>query len=317
MKIIHGAKNFSYIKEQKSLAIALGNFDGLHLAHKKIIDKAREIARSEDLKCAVFLLDPHPVKILFPKSNLLLLSTIKERAEMLAKWGVDYLIVEDFTPEFSGLSPYNFVRNYLVGLLNVGEIIIGYDYSFGFRGQGTSHDLLRWGEKLGYEVEIVPPVMLGGEIVSSSLIRDLVSKGDVTSAAVFLGDYFALTGRVVHGEGRGRSLGYPTANLKIPPGLLIPENSVYLTLATWGGKRFFSLTNIGKKPTFAEGNEISVEVYLMDFSGDLYGEELTLAFLNKIRSEKHFSEAGLLIKQIQSDEKRARKLIAEEYAKMV
>lgn len=317
MKIIHGAANFQYIKNRPALAIALGNFDGLHIAHKKIVDRTREIARAKNLKCAIFLLDPHPASVLFPQSDLFLLSTVAERAEKLDKWGMDYLIIEDFTPEFSMLSPYSFVKDYLAGFLNVSEIIVGYDYSFGARGQGTPNELLKWSEELGYNVEIMPPVMLGSEVVSSSLIRELILKGEVKGASVYLGDYFTRTGRVVHGDGRGRHLGYPTANLETPPGLIIPGNGVYLTLAEWKGKQYFSLTNIGSKPTFMQGNEIVVEVYLMDFSGNLYGEELTLKFLNKIRKEKYFSEVCFLIRQIKDDEKRARELIAEEYAKIL
>ena len=265
----------------------------------------------------LFSSDPHPAKVLFPHSDLLLLSTVKERAKKLAEWGTDYLIIEEFTPEFASLSPYSFVKDYLARLLNVSTIIIGYDYSFGSKGQGTPNELLRWSGQFGYNVEIIPPVMIGNEVVSSSLIRELVSKGEVANVAAYLGDYFTRTGQVVHGEGRGRHLGYPTANLEIPPGLLIPGNGVYLTLAVWGEKIFFSLTNIGKKPTFSQSNEVVIEVYLMDFSGDLYGEELTLKFLNKIRREKYFSEVGFLIKQIQADEKRARELITEEYANIL
>lgn len=317
MKIIHGAANFQYIKDRPALAIALGNFDGLHIAHKRIIDKTREIAKAKNLKCAAFLLDPHPVKVLFPQSDLFLLSSVAERAEKLDKWGVDYLIIEDFTPEFSALSPHSFVKDYLAGFLNVSEIIVGYDYSFGFQGQGTPKELLRWSEEFGYHVEIMPPVALGSEVVSSSLIRELILQGEVKAASVYLGDYFSRTGTVVHGEGRGRHLGYPTANLKTPPGLLLPGNGVYLTLAEWKGKTYFSLTNIGKKPTFKQDNEIVVEVYLMDFSGDLYGEELTIKFLNRIRKEKYFPEVSLLVKQIKDDEKKARDLIAEEYAKIL
>lgn len=313
METIHGAENFNRTN-CPGLVIALGNFDGLHLAHKKVICRALHIA-GENLKSAVLLLDPHPFKVLFPQSNLLLISTVAERAKILEKWGIDYLIIEEFTPQFSSLSPYSFIKDYLVGYLNVLEIVVGYDYSFGARGKGTPEELLRWSKKFRYHVEIMPPVMIGGEVVSSSLIRELISKGDVTGASFYLGDYFSRTGRVIHGEGRGRHLGYPTANLDIPSGLLLPENGVYLTLAICRGKTFFSLTNIGKKPTFMQSEKVVVEVYILDFNGDLYGEELTIKFLNRIRRERYFSEAALLQRQIEADEKLARKLIDKEYKK--
>ncbi|MGI5881445.1 MAG: bifunctional riboflavin kinase/FAD synthetase [Dethiobacteria bacterium] len=317
MKTIYGAKNFPSIKEQKQLVVALGNFDGLHVAHKKIIDRAREIARARDRKCAVFLLDPHPAKVLFPESDLQLISTIKERAEVLGAWGVDYLIIEDFTREFSKLPPHDFVKNYLVGFLRAAEIITGIDYSFGLGGQGTSQDLSRWGRQLGYRAEVMPPVMCQGEVISSSLIRELIGSGDVARAAIFLGGHFTITGSVVRGEGRGRNLGYPTANLETGPGMLIPGNSVYLTLAACQGRKYFSLTNIGRKPTFGQSDKVVIEVHLMDFSGNLYGEELMLTFLNKIRKEKYFSGVDLLVKQIGADEKRAKELIAEKYQDML
>jgi len=316
MEIINGAEKFSLIKDRAGLVIALGNFDGLHLAHKKIIDRARQIAAEKNLKCAVLLLDPHPVNVLFPQSSLLLLSTVTERAKILEQWGMDYLIIEDFTPAFSNISPYNFVKDYLIEYLNVAEIIVGYDYSFGAQGRGTPGDLLNWSEEFGYHVEIMPPVMIGDEVVSSSLIRELIAKGDVAEASFYLGDFFSRTGRVVHGDTRGRHLGYPTANLEVLPGLLLPENGVYLTLAVLGEKKFFSLTNVGKKPTFSQSDEVVIEVYLLDFSGDIYGEELKLMFLNKIRREKKFSDAGLLVKQIRADEKWARELIDTKYKKI-
>ena len=309
MEIVYGAKNFSLMQDKSALAIALGNFDGLHLAHKRIIDRVIEIAAAKGLKSAVFLLNPHPVQVLFPGSNLLLLSTIMERAKALESLGIDYLIMEDFNAQFSELTPLSFVRDYLAGYLNAASVVVGYNYSFGSKGSGTPHELLRWGEEFCYDVEVMPPVMISGEIVSSSLIRELIGKGEVSEASLYLGDYFSRIGRVIHGEGRGRRLGFPTANLQFLPELLLPGNGVYLTQAYIGEQRYFSLTNVGKKPTFSQRDEIVVEVYLLNFSGDIYNKELTLKFLQRIRKEKSFAGADLLVRQIQEDVEYAKSLI--------
>ena len=161
-----------------------------------------------------------------------------ERAKILEKWGIDYLIIEEFTPQFSSLSPYSFIKDYLVGYLNVLEIVVGYDYSFG-RGERTPEELLRWNKKFRYHVEIMPPVMIGGEVVSSSLIRRLISKGDVTGASFYLGDYFSRTGRVIHGEDAAGIWGIPPLIWIYLPRLLLPENGVYLTLAYAERKNIF------------------------------------------------------------------------------
>jgi len=313
METIYGAKNFSLLQNRSELVIALGNFDGLHLAHKEIIGRAIEMAAAKGLKSAVFFLEPHPVKVLFPESDLLLLSTVAQRTKILEEWGLDYIVVEDFNTEFSMLPPVNFARDYLAGYLNAACVVVGYNYSFGSQGRGTPLELLGWGEEFGYGVEIVPPVMISGEVVSSSLIRGLISSGDVSEASLFLGDYFSRTGRIVHGEGRGRHLGYPTANLQFLPDLLLPAGGVYLALAEFGEQKYFSLTNIGKKPTFSRSEEVVIEAYLLDFSGDIYDKELTLKFLQRIRKEKSFSGAELLVKQIDADVKFARDLIAKQY----
>ena len=314
MRIIYGKENYQH--KNNKLFIALGNFDGLHLAHRSIIRRACLLAQQNKEKSAVFLFDPHPVTKLYSRKDFLLISSVKRRSEILEELGVDFLIVEEFNEKIASLSPFHFVVDYLVNTFRVGGVVVGFDYTFGNRGRGTAAHLLKWGEKFNFIVEVVPPVIIGDEVVSSSLIRELLARGEVKNAAQYLGTNFKISGLVVRGEGRGKILGFPTANLQIQDGLLLPANGVYLCSIAYGGKRHFALTNIGSKPTFHPGNAIVVEVYLIDFCGDLYGEELTVEFLHRIRKEAVFSGANSLKEQIHIDLKRAKELIQHEYSRM-
>lgn len=315
MELIYGVKN--YRANNSRLVLALGNFDGMHLAHRKIIERTKSKAKEMGLKSAVFLLDPHPVKILYPHKKFWLLSSLQERAEILEELGINYMFVETFTQEMAAFSPFKFVQNYLVDILKVNEIVVGYDYTFGKQGKGTTYNLLEWGELFNFHVDIVPPVALEHEVVSSSLIRELIVNGEVKKATDYLGTCFKRKGEVIHGDGRGQSLGFPTANLDIGEELLLPKNGVYLSLVSWKDKRMFGLTNIGNKPTFGLNKKIFVEIFLLDFYENIYAEELTTSFLCRIRDEIAFKDASYLKKQIESDVRLARKLIAKKYGGLV
>ncbi len=314
MKIIYNIENYH---EKDRLVIALGNFDGIHLAHRKILEETKTSAQKLGLKSAVLLLNPHPAQLLFPERPFQLLSSLENRAEILAGLGMDYLIVEQFTEHIARLSPFNFVRNYLVQTLNVARVVVGYDYTFGHQGKGTTYALMELGKKFGFEVEIIPPVMIGGKVISSSLIRELVSRGEVEKASKYLGAFFERKGKVIHGEGRGATLGFPTANLEISGDLLLPVNGVYLNLAQCRDKEMFALTNVGKKPTFCTDNKTHVEVFLLGFNKDVYGEELTVLFLHRIRDEIAFKDSQLLIKQIERDLLKAQSLIERKYGSLL
>jgi riboflavin kinase/FMN adenylyltransferase len=310
MKIIYNVENYN---GKGRLVVALGNFDGIHLAHRKILEETKTSAKKLGLKSAVLLLNPHPVQLLFPERSFQLLSSLEDRAEILADLGMDYLIVEQFTEHIARLSPYNFVRNYLAHTLNVARVVVGYDYTFGHRGKGTTYTLMELGKKFGFEVGIIPPVMIGGKVISSSLIRELVTRGEVEKASEYLGAFFERKGKVIHGEGRGATLGFPTANLEISADFLLPANGVYLNLVRFRDKELFALTNVGKKPTFCTDNKTHIEVFLLDFNKDIYGEELTVRFLHRIRDEIAFKDSQLLIKQIKRDLLKAQILIDRKY----
>ena len=173
---------------------------------------------------------------------------------MLESLGIDYLVIEEFNNEFSIISPYNFVKEYLVSRLKTAVVVVGYDYTFGQGGKGSPQDLIQWSDEFNYKVEIMPPIMDNNELISSSLIRELITRGELEKASRCLGYYFQRKGKVVYGEGRGKKLGFPTANLMIAPDLLIPSNGVYLCLALWKERKLFGLTNIGKNQPFARVN---------------------------------------------------------------
>ncbi len=314
MKTISNAENFN---GKGRPVIALGNFDGVHLAHRKILEKTIIKAKKLGLRSAVLLLNPHPVQFLFPERPFQLLSSLEKRAAILADLGIDYLIIEQFTEQIARLSPYNFVRNYLVQALNAAGVVVGYDYTFGHRGEGTTSLLAQLGKKFGFEAEIIPPVTAGGKVISSSLIRGLVTRGEVEEAAEYLGAFFERKGKVIHGEGRGAALGFPTANLAIPADLLLPANGVYLNLVQFSGKKKFALTNVGNKPTFCTDKKTHVEVFLLEFEADLYGEELTIRFLHRIRDEMVFRDSRRLIEQIGRDLLEARSLIEHKYGHLL
>lgn len=315
MKVIYNVDNYKGKSKGKnsSLVIALGNFDGIHLAHRKILEQTKANAKKLGLKSAVFFLDPHPIRVLFPQKSFRLLSSLEERAAIIESIGIDCLIVEQFTEKMALLSPFRFVRDYLVHSLDVAQIVVGYDYTFGHQGKGTTYTLIELSKIFGFEVKIIPPVMIEGKVISSSLIRELVARGEVEKASEYLGAFFERKGKVIHGEGRGATLGFPTANLEIPGDLLLPANGVYLNLVKYRDKKMFALTNIGRKPTFCKGNETHVEAFLLEFDKDIYGEELTIRFLHRIRDEIAFKDGQFLIKQIGDDRLAAQKLIDQKY----
>ena len=312
MEIVNGIQN--YQNQDGGVVLALGNFDGLHLAHRNIIKRTRQNAIKRGLKSVVFLLDPHPVKVLYPDRNFKLLTSLEEKLEKLESLGIDRVVVEPFTDTVSTLAPFHFAQTYLKDTLNVSKIIVGFDYTFGRKGQGTVNHLLRWGERLGFDVDIVSPIMHGNDVVSSSLVRELLTTGDVAKAAEILGCFYSRTGKVVHGDGRGRQVGFPTANLAVQEELMLPGRGVYLSLVTRGQKKMFGLTNIGIKPTFCNDNKTTTEVFILDFKENIYFEELTIYFLHKIRDEHVFNTVSEFKRQVEIDVYSARQLIAETFS---
>ena len=282
-------------------SVALGTFDGVHLGHRRVIESALRWGRAHDARAAVVTFDPHPLQVLRPEDPPGLLTSTDVKVDLLASLGVDEVIVVPFTEELSRVEPDDFVEDVLVRALGARHVSVGENFRFGHRAAGDAQ-LLQSHEDL--DTEVVPLVEHGGEAVSSSRIRDLVAKGDVEAAAELLGGPFQLEGKVVRGDGRGRELGMPTANLEPPEGMVLPAPGVYAARAL--GRP--AAVNIGVRPTFERDGALVVEAYLLDFEGELYGRALRLEFVARLRDEVRFDSPEALVEQMHRDVARVRDL---------
>jgi len=294
----------------QKLCVGLGNFDGVHRGHQRLIRNLVDYARQRHGTAAIFTFEPHPAEVLHPETAppLLLAPELKHR--LIASLGVDLLLAVPFTREFSLLSPEAFVREVLCAAMEVAAVFVGYNYTFGHRGAGTPQTLRELGARYGFAVEVVPPVVVDGRPVSSTLIRGLIAAGRVEEAQRYLGYYPVFAGRVVSGAKRGTTLGFPTANLEVDDRILVPANGVYAVKALVEGEVFLGVANIGVCPTFAGQAPAKrrVEVFLFDFEGDLYGKQLEVSFTRRLREERRFQSPAELLEQIRRDVAEARAL---------
>jgi riboflavin kinase/FMN adenylyltransferase len=281
----------------------LGNFDGLHLGHQALVRNAVEDARRLGARSVVLTFEPHPLKILAPSRAPKLLLSHKDKMELLQSFDVDVVVIQKFDAAFASVPARDFVARVLLERLRIKKIWVGRDLRFGQGRKGSVDDLLQWGCEDGFDVGIVESILLGGVRVSSSVVRQLVEEGRVDEAAPMLGRYHLVSGRVVSGERRGRELGFPTANISSRTEVL-PLDGIYATLFQCGAKRYFSASSIGTKPTFGDGPR-TVESFLLDFDGDLYGESVKLYFVKRIRAEKKFASVDELVAQMRDDVGRA------------
>ena len=279
--------------EPRPRRVAVGMFDGVHLGHQAVIEGAD----------TVLTFDPHPTTVLAPATAPKLLTTVKRKAELLSRLGVQELVVVPFDAEFAARTAERFVDEVLVGALGATHVSVGENFRFGQRAQGTPA-LLQADDR--FETRVVPLLERDGEIVSSSHIRGLILGGAVEYADQLLGAPFLVEGEVQHGEKRGRELGFPTANLVPPPGMVVPAFGVYACRAN--GQP--SAVSVGVRPTFATGLGELIEAFLIDFSGDLYGQTLRVEFLRRLRGERRFDSAEALIEQMHQDVEDARTVVA-------
>ena len=248
---------------------------------------------------------PHPLHVLQPDRELAAITPLAEKKRLIEEAGIDVLIIAPFTAKFARIEPEAFITSILVDSLAIKGLVIGYDFRFGHRGKGDIPALEEAGRKWGFFVEVVDAVTLEGEKVGSNRIRGLLSAGDVAKAAKLLGRRFAIEGTVIRARGRGKTIGYPTINLKTDYAL-IPKNGVYVTEAEVDGRRWGAVTNIGYNPTFEEGRVRSIETFILDFEGDLYDKKVRLHFLERIRDEMKFGNAEELTARIAKDVERGR-----------
>ena len=302
MRILRGLA--SYPPDLRPCVAALGAFDGIHLAHAKLITTAVERGRALGLRSVVCTFDPHPASVLRPERAPLPIATLEDNLGRMDGLGADAALVIPFTLEFSRMEAEAFVRDVLAGTLGAKEIVVGFNHTFGHDARGTAALLTELGPQHGFAARVLPPLRQRGQTVSSGAIRALLHEGDAAHAAELLGHPYAITGAVLRGAGRGRALGFPTANLR-PDRPLALAPGVYVARASWGGGAADAMVNVGYRPTFGE-NQYWVEAYLLDFSGDLYDRTLRLEFLDRIRPEMKFSGVDALKRQVAADIEAAR-----------
>jgi len=286
-------------EERAYPVLTIGVFDGVHLGHQKIFSTALEVARGRPV--AVVTFDPHPRAVLGPPKRGRLLSPIEERLHLLARWPFAAVAILRFDQEIAALSYADFVQGALVEGLGARHLVLGYNVRLGHAREGTSQRLAELGRKVGYDLTLVPAVEVDGQVVSSTLVRHRLDAGEAEAAARFLGRPYDVTGTVVRGTGRGRMLGIPTANLEVAGDKLLPANGVYAVHAEVGGARYAGALNIGVVPTFQAEGPRTVEVHLLDYAGDLYGERLRLEIGPRLRDERRFPGPEALLEQVRRD----------------
>ncbi len=301
-------RNIQEIHEKLPRAVVtIGNFDGVHLGHREIFRRLKRAAAELGGVSVVITFEPHPLKILSAGKSLRLINTYAEKEILIEASGIDYLVTIPFTREFAAISADAFVREILVDRIGTVKVIIGYDYAFGRNREGNAEFLRRQGQELGFEVQVLEPISDGRTVYSSSNVRKLIESGNVRDVVSLLGRHFSLGGTVVHGFHRGKGLGFPTANLKTDKEL-IPGFGVYAVKVRIGDAVYDGACNIGDNPTFQDGGT-SIEVFIFEYDGDLYGREVRLYFVERLRGEERFADAEALRKAIANDVARCREIL--------
>ena len=289
------------IAPQGETLLTIGVFDGVHAGHRYLLEKMKRKAAERNLLSGVVTFNPHPQSVLNPHNQILWLSTPEDRAKSLQRLGINLVAVLTFTREVAKLS----AREFMVLVkkhLRMRGVIVGPDFTLGRGQEGNIHLLRTLGHEMNFSLEVIPPYTINGEVVSSTLIRQALTQGDMEKVRRLMGHYFQIGGKVVSSDKRGRILGFPTANLDIPitSGQALPGNGIYATITQVDDKQFHSATNIGTRPTFGEGKK-TVETHLLNYKGDLYGKEIRVEFVQKLRDEQRFPSSEELKAQIKQD----------------
>ncbi|WP_022853853.1 bifunctional riboflavin kinase/FAD synthetase [Thermodesulfatator atlanticus] len=287
----------------------IGNFDGVHLGHQALFRETTKKARQNDGTAIAITFHPHPLQVLRPEKTIKLICSLEQKIKLIEKAGIDCLLLLEFNKELASLEAEEFVEDIFVKGLGIKELVVGYDYRFGKKRRGDTELLKVLGKRFGFEVTVIPPQKVNGLTVSSTLIRELISEGDVALAAKLLGRYYKLCGKVIPGHGRGkRLLGFPTANLKLSKEKLLPKTGVYAVYVHFDSKRLPGVMNLGFNPTFGDGY-LSAEVHIFDFDGNLYDKNICLSFVSRLRDEKKFTSPEELAAQIKEDCRKAREVL--------
>ena len=305
---IKSAADYDQIKDS---VVTIGTFDGVHRGHQKIIKRLVTIADTEQLQALVLTFFPHPRMVVQKDSSIKLINTIDEKANLIQDLGVDHLVVKAFTKEFSRLTALEYVRDVLVNTLHVKHIIVGYDHHFGRNRTANIKDLKEYGAFYGFKVTEIDAQEVGDVAVSSTKIRTALKEGAIKEANQFLGYPFMLNGTVIKGKGLGKTIQFPTANLKIEePYKLIPKKGVYLVQALIEKELVYGMLNIGTNPTVSSANTLSIEVFFFNFNKNLYDTELRIQLLDRIRDEIKFTDLEALKTQLERDQQTAQTKIA-------
>jgi len=290
--------------------LTIGVFDGVHAGHRYLLEKLQQRAAEKNLLSGVVTFNPHPQSVLHPHNQLPSLSTMEDRVRAFQELGIKIIAVLTFTPRVAQLSAREFI-SLIKKQLRMRGIMVGPDFTLGRGGEGNINLLRALGREMKFSVEVIPPFTINGEVVSSTLIRRALVQGDMRKVERLMGRYFYMGGKVITSDKRGRVLGFPTANLDIRPQQALPGNGIYATIAQVDGKQFPSATNIGIRPTFGE-REKTVETHLLNYKGDLYGKDMRLEFVQKLRDEQRFPSSEELKVQIEKDVREVEAILAKD-----
>jgi len=300
VKFYHTISGFPLLS---NAVVTIGVFDGVHHGHRTIIDRMKTIARETGGETVLVTFNPHPRTVLYEDSKFLkFIHSRSRKADLLARTGIDYLIEIPFTMEFAQMPAKTFIENILVKQIGVKHLVVGHDYHFGKGKEGTYEGLVEMGQEMGFSVERIAPVKIGGIVVSSTQIRKALREGDITKANALLGYEYSILGEVIYGQQLGRTIGFPTANIEVPNKLkLLAANGVYACKILWKNEKHIGMGNIGYRPT-VNGDNLTIEVNIFDFNTDIYGDFLTLYFVERIRDEIKFENLQALKEQLIRDE---------------
>jgi riboflavin kinase/FMN adenylyltransferase len=302
MKIINGINN--YISGSKPVYAAMGAFDGIHHGHSKLISMAVDAAHKNNGEAVVLTFKPHPRCFISSDKHFDLITTYEHKEKIIAGLNVDTMVVIDFNEAIAAMPPVIFIEEFLVKSLKVSEVFVGFNFYFGANRSGNTGTLLEAGSKYGFKVNILSPIEIGNFVVSSSKIRLLIEAGAVNDVIKFMGRPFKLTGEVIHGDGLGRKLNIPTANIKVPDScIIIPKPGVYAVKCRVKGAAYKAVMNIGMRPTVYEKKSslMTFELHILDFNDDIYGEVVETYFIKRLRDEKKFTDFKALCAQIKAD----------------
>jgi len=307
MKIV---RNIDDVVVDPLSIVTIGTFDGVHLGHQAILRYAVKQAKAISGISRMITFHPHPRDVV-GKGPVEHLCTIEERLHLFESQGIDETLVVNFTHAFSQITARSFYEQYIVRRIGVYEVVIGHDHQFGRNREGSIETLQKLGAELNFSVVVIPGVSVDGQVVSSSLIRRCLLAGEIEDATKYLGKPYSITAKVVEGDKRGRSIGFPTANLYYDSTLkLTPASGVYVASVVVDGKQYYGMVNIGVRPTFTTNGHRLVEVHILDFEGDLYGKTITVAFIKRLRREQKFNSVDDLVAQLQHDRLDSRKIVS-------